>query len=64
MNHSGRQWIVRFFLAGLLLSASLPAVQAAKVGSLRGGVTPQRARVVMDLDDIPDGITYVYGIGR
>ena len=50
MNHSGRQWIVRFFLAGLLLSASLPAVQAAKVGSLRGGVTPQRARVVMDLD--------------
>ena len=50
MNHSYRQWMARFVLAGLLLTASLPAAQAAKVSTLRGGVTPSRARVVMDLD--------------
>lgn len=50
MNHSYRQWMARILLAGVLLTASLPAAQAARVSALRGGVTPNRARVVMNLD--------------
>ena len=50
MNHSYRKWMARFILAGMLLTASLPAAQAARVSTLRGGVTPNRARVVMNLD--------------
>ncbi len=50
MNHSYRQWMARILLAGVLLTASLPAAQAARVSVLRGGVTPNRARVVMNLD--------------
>lgn len=50
MNHSYRQWMARILLAGVLLTASLPTAQAARVSALRGGVTPNRARVVMNLD--------------
>ncbi|WP_317423025.1 phosphodiester glycosidase family protein [uncultured Acidaminococcus sp.] len=42
--------MARILLAGVLLTASLPAAQAARVSVLRGGVTPNRARVVMNLD--------------
>lgn len=50
MQQSYRKWISRFLLAGMLLTAGLPAAQAARVSQLRGGVTPNRARVVMNLD--------------
>ena len=35
MNHSYRKWMARFILAGMLLTASLPAAQAARVSTLR-----------------------------
>lgn len=56
MQVSYRKWISRFLLAGLLFTAGLPAAQAARVSQLRGGVTPNRARVVMTLD-APVGYT-------
>ncbi|MGM9518985.1 MAG: phosphodiester glycosidase family protein [Acidaminococcus sp.] len=56
MQQSYRKWISRFLLAGMLLTAGLPAAQAARVSQLRGGVTPNRARVVMNLDE-PVGYT-------
>lgn len=56
MQQSYREWISRFLLAGLLFTTALPAAQAARVSQLRGGVTPSRARVVMNLDE-PVGYT-------
>ncbi len=56
LQQSYRKWISRFLLAGMLVTAGLPVAQAARVSQLRGGVNPNRARVVMNLDE-PVGYT-------
>ncbi len=51
LQQSYRKWISRFLLAGMLVTVGLPVAQAARVSQLRGGVNPNRARVVMNLDE-------------
>lgn len=45
-----QKWTARLLLAGLLFQGAVPLAEAAKVASLRGGVTENRARVVLNLN--------------
>mgnify|MGYP000326318339 FL=1 len=45
-----QKWTARLLLAGLLFHGTLGAAEAATIASLRGGVTAERARVVLNLD--------------
>ncbi len=45
-----QKWTARLLLAGLLFQGTLGAAEAATIASLRGGVTAERARVVLNLD--------------